>query len=63
MTHNPPVSTGNAGSSPESGRFLGGENGKTLQCSCLENSRDRGLQSMESQIAGHDSAGTYICTY
>ena len=27
---------------PGSGRFLGEENGNSLQCSCLENSMDRG---------------------
>ena len=60
---NPPASAENAGSSPESGRLLGGKNGNTLQYSCLENSMDRGLQSMELQTVGQDSAGTYICTH
>ena len=33
---------GDAGSIPGSGRFSGGENGKPLQYSCLENSTERG---------------------
>ena len=31
-----------AGSIPGSGRFLGGENGNSLQYSCLKKSMDRG---------------------
>ena len=34
--------TGDASSVPELGRSLGGGNGNQLQCSCLENSMDRG---------------------
>ena len=34
--------TGDAGSSPRSGKFLGKRNGNLLQCSCLENPMDRG---------------------
>ena len=34
--------TGDAGLIPESGRYLGVENGKLLQYSCQENSLDRG---------------------
>ena len=44
---------------PRSGRSLGEGNSNTLQCSCLDNSMDRGagrLQSMGSQRAGHDWA-------
>ena len=47
-----------------SGRSPGGGHGNPLQCSCSENPMDRGdwqaiqamgrLQSMGSQIAGHD---------
>ena len=33
--------TGDAGSSPRSGKFLGNRNGNRLQCSCLENPMDR----------------------
>ena len=39
---NPPASTGDVGSIPGLGRSPGGENGKSLQYSCLENSMDRG---------------------
>ena len=45
MVQNLPASTGDAGdtgSTPGSGRSPGGGNGNSLQCSCLENSRDRG---------------------
>ena len=45
MVKNPPVNAGDindTGSIPESGRFPGGENGNPHQCSCLENSMDRG---------------------
>ena len=44
--------TGDPGSIPGSGRYPRERNGYPLQCSCLENSMDRGvwgLQSMESQ--------------
>ena len=34
--------TGDVSSVPELGRSLGGGNGNQLQCSCLENSMDRG---------------------
>ena len=36
------VNTGDEGSKPGSGRSPGGENGNTLQYSCLENPMDRG---------------------
>ena len=45
------------GSIPGLGRSPGEENGSPLQYSCLENSMDRGpggLQSMGSQIVGHN---------
>ena len=37
MLKNPPVYAGDAGSIPGLGRSPGGENGKPLQYSCLEN--------------------------
>ena len=48
---------GDLGLIPGSGRSLGEGNGYSFQYSCLENSMDRGssgVQSMESQRAGHD---------
>ena len=42
---NPPASagdTGDPGLAPGSGRCPGGGDGNSLQCSCLENSMDRG---------------------
>ena len=39
---------------PGLGRPLEEGNGDPLQCSCPENSIDRGLQSMRSQSVGHD---------
>ena len=45
MVKNPPASaedTRDVGSIPWSGRSSGGENGNSLQCSCLENLMDRG---------------------
>ena len=42
---------------PELGRSPGEGNGNPLQCSCLENSMDRGVwrvQPMGSQRVGHD---------
>ena len=45
VVKNLPAKAGNAGDSgsiPGLGRSLGGENGNPLQCSCLENPRDRG---------------------
>ena len=57
---NPPANTGDAGDVgliPGSGRSPGGENGKPLQYSCLENSMDRGAwqaTSMDSQRVRHD---------
>ena len=38
----PPASAGDAGSIPGSGSSPGKGNGNPLQCSCLENSMDRG---------------------
>ena len=46
-----------AGSIPGLGRSPGGEQGNSLQYSCLENPMDRepgGLQSMGSQRVRHD---------
>ena len=42
MAKNPPVKAGDEGSIPGSERSPGGENGDTLQYSCLGNSMDRG---------------------
>ena len=45
VVKNLPASVGDARDSgliPGSGRSPGGENGNTLQCSCLENSMERG---------------------
>ena len=39
---NPSANAGNVGSIPGSRRFPGGGNGNLLQCSCLENSVNRG---------------------
>ena len=38
----PACNAGDPGSIPDSGRSLGEGNGNPLQCSCLENPRDRG---------------------
>ena len=49
---------GEVGSTSGSGRSSGGGNDNPLQCSCLENSMDRGAwwgqQSMGSQRVGHN---------
>ena len=42
------------GSVSRLGRSLGGERGHPLQYSCLENTTDRGLQSVGSQRVGHN---------
>ena len=39
---NPPANVGGAGSIPGLGRSPGKGNGNPLQCSCLENPKDRG---------------------
>ena len=52
MIKNLPASVGDVGSIPGKGRYPGGEEGNSLQCSCLDNTVDRepvGLQSMESK--------------
>ena len=51
------LNAGDAGLIPGSGRSPGEGNGNPLQCSCLENPRDRepgGLPSMGSHRVGHD---------
>ena len=56
---NLPVSAGDVGLIPGSGRSPGEGNGNLLQYSCLGNSMDRGaggLQSMGLQRVGHDLA-------
>ena len=42
VVKNQPASAGDAGSIPGSGSSPGKGNGNPLQCSCLENSMDRG---------------------
>ena len=42
VVKNPPASSEDAGSIPESGRYPGEENGKPIQYFCLENLLDRG---------------------
>ena len=52
MVKNPPANTGDAVSIPGSERSPGGGNGNPLQCSCLENSMDRGAcQAMVHGVA------------
>ena len=54
---NLPVSAGDVGLIPGSGRSPGEGNGNLLQYSCLENPMDKepgGLQSTESQRVGHN---------
>ena len=59
VTKNPPAHAGDvrdAGSISGLGRFPGGGHGNPLQCSCLENPKDRGawgLYSIGSQRDGH----------
>ena len=60
VVKNPPANSEDirdAGSIPGLGRSPGGEQGNSLQYSCLENPMDRepgGLQSMGSQRVRHD---------
>ena len=60
MVKNPSANAGDArdlGSIPGLESYPGEENGNSLQCSCLENSMDRGtygLQSMGLQRVGDD---------
>ena len=61
VIENPPACAGDIGdadSIPGSGRSPGGGHGHPLQCSCLENSMDRGawwpIPSMGSRRVGHD---------
>ena len=52
MTKNPPAYTGDSGSIPGSGRFLGAGNGNLLQYSCLESLKDQGaLQATVHGVA------------
>ena len=44
MVKSLPVSAGDLGSIPGSGRSPGGGNGNSCQCSCLENPMDRGAR-------------------
>ena len=51
MVQNQPANAGDVGSIPGSRRSPGGENGNPLQCSCLENSIDRGAwQAMVHRV-------------
>ena len=54
VVKNPPANAGDVGSVPGSGRSPGEGNSNPLQHPCLENLRDRGLQSMGSQRVGND---------
>ena len=57
MVKNPPVSAGDVGLIPESGRFPGEENGNPFQYSYLGNSMTEEpgrLQSMGSQRVRHN---------
>ena len=49
VVKNPPANTGDAGSIPGLGRYLGGGNGNPLQYSCQNTEEPGGLQSMGSQ--------------
>ena len=71
---NPPASAGDAGDQcliPGSGRFSGGGNGNPVQCSCLENSMDRGAQPATvqgvtknwTQLSTHTHARTHTHTH
>ena len=53
-----PANTGSMGLIPGSGRSPGGGKGNPLQCSCLEDSMDRGAW----QAAVHRVASTHACT-
>ena len=58
MVTSPPANAGDADSIPGLGRFPELGNGNPLQCSCLENTIDRGAwrapQFMGLQRVGHD---------
>ena len=54
VVKNPPANAGDAGdmgSIPGLGKFPGGGHGNPLQCSCLENSMDRG--AWWATVRGH----------
>ena len=54
VVKNLPVNAGDTDSIPGLGRSPGEGSGNPLQYSYLENSMDRGLQSIESQRVGHN---------
>ena len=57
VVKNPPANagdTGDVGSIPRSGNFLEEDNGKPLQCSCLEYPMDSELPSIGYQRAGRN---------
>ena len=58
-----PVSTGDAGSIPESGRFLGGGHGNPLKFSCLENPMDRGAWWATGSHKDLDVTEATECTF
>ena len=56
MIKNPPVNEGDVrdlGLMPGLGRSPGGGHGSPLQCSCLENPRDRGASQVGYSPWGH----------
>ena len=61
MIKNPPANAGDAGSILESGRPPGGGNGNPLQCSCLENSRDKG--AWQARVHGVTKSQTRLSDY
>ena len=60
VVENPPANAGDTGSTPGLGRSPGAGNGSPLQCSCLENSMDRGAWQATvhgvTKRVGHDLA-------
>ena len=65
MVKNPPTKAGDMGSIPGLGRSPGVGNGNPLQCSCPENSMDRGAwgtTAWESQRVGHNRAQMHMHT-
>ena len=59
---------GDMGLNPGLGRSPGGENGNPLQCSCLENPRDKGawwasIHGVTKSQTGLSTAHSYSCVY
>ena len=61
MVKNPPAREGDAGSIPGSGRSTGGENGRLLQYSCLENPMDR--RAWQAIVHGVAKSLTQLSTH